>query len=179
MKKLTVFVFTLVLALTLVACGSGKSNERAIETGKSASSSNYSSGTSSKQSSNYSSSKSSYNSSSSKSSYNSSSSKSSYNSSSSKKTNTHYCEVSSCTREGTKKYEGYAGTEYYCETHYNELMRMLGKMESDVGSGSYSKHKCEKCSKEGTHEIIGISGKKEYYCSEHYYKMKEMLEKLK
>ena len=178
MKKLTVFVFTLVLALTLVACGSGKSNERAIETGKSASSSNYSSGTSSKQSSNYSSSKSSYNSSSSKSSYNSSS-KSSYNSSSSKKTNTHYCEVSSCTREGTKKYEGYAGTEYYCETHYNELMRMLGKMESDVGSGSYSKHKCEKCSKEGTHEIIGISGKKEYYCSEHYYKMKEMLEKLK
>ena len=170
MKKLIAFVLTLVLVLTLVACGNGNSNKRTTGTDKSASSSNYSSSSSSKQSSSYSSSKSSYN---------SSSSKSSYNSSSSKKSITHYCEASNCTREGTKQYEGYAGTEYYCETHYNELMKMLGKMESDVGSGSYSKHKCEECSKEGTHEIIGISGKKEYYCSEHYYKMKEMLEKLK
>ena len=58
-------------------------------------------------------------------------------------------------------------------------MKMLGKMESDVGSGEYSKHTCEVCSKEGTHEIIGISGQKEYYCSEHYYEMKENIDSLK
>lgn len=60
----------------------------------------------------------------------------------------HYCEKSGCTREGIKEYIGISGkTEYYCVTHFNEIMDTLGKMESDVGAGSYSKHTCEECNK--------------------------------
>ena len=162
MKKVLALIISLTLMLFLVACGGETDNTltEVTDTTKSVSSNNNSSSSSTKSSSNY-----------------SSSSLSNY--SSSKQSITHYCEAGNCTREGTKKYEGYAGTEYYCETHYNELMKMLGIMESDVGSGAYSNHQCEVCSKEGTHEIIGLSGQKEYYCSEHYYEMKEWIDAMK
>ena len=100
-------------------------------------------------------------------------------SSASAKSTTKYCEASGCVKSGTKKYSGISGkTEYYCNEHYNEIMNMMGKMESDVAKSSYSKNTCEVCSKEGTYSIKGISGQREYYCSKHYYEMKDLLESL-
>ena len=90
----------------------------------------------------------------------------------------HYCQATGCTREGTKTYDGFGGTEYYCYTHYNELMDMIGNMEDIVGKGSASKHTCEICSKEGTHSIAGISGETEYYCTEHYNELLDMIASL-
>ncbi|MBQ7957636.1 MAG: hypothetical protein IJ279_06315 [Clostridia bacterium] len=91
-------------------------------------------------------------------------------------TNTQYCVATGCTRKGTKTYRGISSeTEYYCETHYDELISMMSDMEEDVGKGSYSKHTCEECSREGTHSIIGISGSTEYYCSTHYNELKEFM----
>ena len=99
------------------------------------------------------------------------------NSNSSSNNKTHICEASGCTKNGTKTYTGISSkTEYYCETHYNELIDMMSDMEEDVGKGSYSKHTCEECSREGTYSIIGISGKTEYYCSTHYNELKEFME---
>lgn len=108
-------------------------------------------------------------------------SKSSSYSSSSKSSSTskitHYCDASDCTREGTKSYSGIGGqTEYYCLTHYNEIIDIMSDMEEDVGKSSYSKHTCEECSREGTYSIVGISGSTEYYCSTHYRELKELLE---
>lgn len=90
---------------------------------------------------------------------------------------THYCDADGCYREGTKSYVGITGqTEYYCYTHYNEIIDILSSMEEDVGGSTYNKHTCEECSREGTYSIIGFSGSTEYYCSKHYNEMKEMLE---
>lgn len=49
----------------------------------------------------------------------------------------------------------------------------------NYSSEKHSKHKCEVCSKEGTHSIVGISGQIEYYCSEHYYEMLDIINSLK
>lgn len=88
----------------------------------------------------------------------------------------HYCEVSGCYKEGSKKVVGFNGNyEYYCPEHYQKMQDTISMMESDVGSGTASKHKCEECSKEGTHEITGLSGATEYYCTEHYNEMTDML----
>lgn len=81
-----------------------------------------------------------------------------------------------CGKTATKTVNLFGQTEYYCTTHYNEIMDILDMMESDVGKGSASKHTCEECSNEGTHSIIGLSGKTEYYCTKHYNELKEMLE---
>lgn len=89
----------------------------------------------------------------------------------------HYCEATNCTNEGTIKYIGISGKpEYYCYTHYNELVKLISDMEEDVGKNNYSKHTCEVCSKNGTYSIIGFSGQTEYYCSEHYNELKGFLE---
>lgn len=91
----------------------------------------------------------------------------------------HYCQASGCTREGTRTMTGVSGaTEYYCQTHYDEIQNTLGTMEQSVGSGTASKHHCEECSKEGTHSLTGLSGATEYYCTEHYNEIMEMLEAL-
>ena len=68
--------------------------------------------------------------------------------------------------------------ENYCYTHYNEIINMIGEMEEDVGAGSFSKHTCEECSREGTHSIVGISGQTEYYCTTHYNELKEFMQVL-
>lgn len=65
--------------------------------------------------------------------------------------------------------------ENYCYTHYNEIINMMGKMEEDVGNGSYNKHTCEECSKEGTHRYESFTGQVEYYCTEHYEELQAML----
>ena len=85
-----------------------------------------------------------------------------------------------CEKTATRTYTNpFSGQkEYYCQTHYNKLLDMIGGMEEDVGNGSYSKHTCEECNKEGTHSIIGFSGKIEYYCTQHYNELKELLDKL-
>ena len=45
----------------------------------------------------------------------------------SSRTDWHKCEV--CSDEGTITYESFTGqTEYYCETHYKELMEMFGQL---------------------------------------------------
>lgn len=108
----------------------------------------------------------------------SSSSSSSYSSSSSK-TIEHYCEADGCYKEGTKTMTGFSGkTEYYCQSHYDEIQDIIGGMEEDVGNGSASKHQCEECSKEGTYELVGLSGATEYYCTEHYNQIVEILSEM-
>lgn len=89
-------------------------------------------------------------------------------------TNSKKCEE--CGKTATKAVNLFGQTEYYCITHYNEIMDIIDMMESDVGQGSASKHTCEECSNEGTHSIIGFSGKTEYYCTKHYNELKEMLD---
>lgn len=109
---------------------------------------------------------------------NSTSSSSGYSSHSSSvsKTTNHYCQSDGCTKEGIKTIVGISGaTEYYCQSHYDEIQSIIGDMEKDVGRGSASKHQCEDCSKEGTHELVGFSGATEYYCTEHYNEIIEIL----
>lgn len=97
----------------------------------------------------------------------------------SSKSISNYCDATGCLKEGTKSYCGITGqTEYYCYTHYNEMMGMLGDMEDDVADSAYSKHTCEECSREGTYSITGLSGLTEYYCSIHYYELKDLLDSL-
>lgn len=52
----------------------------------------------------------------------------------------HYCEVSGCGKEGTKRITGISGqTEYYCQTHYDEMADILDEMvNSSNSSSSYS-----------------------------------------
>lgn len=68
------------------------------------------------------------------------------------------------------------GIEYYCETHYQEIIDMMGEMEEDVGQSSQSKHTCEQCNREGTHRYDSFTGQTEYYCTQHYEELMEMLE---
>lgn len=68
--------------------------------------------------------------------------------------------------------------EYYCDTHYQEILDIIDMMESDVGSSNQSKHTCEECSKEGTHVYESFTGQTEYYCTEHYEELMDMLESL-
>ena len=115
-----------------------------------------------------------------------SSSSNSYNSSfsdsyssSSSKTIEHYCEADGCYKEGTKTMAGLSGaTEYYCQSHYDEIQDIISDMEEDVGNGSASKHQCEECSKEGTNQLVGLSGATEYYCTEHYNQIVEILSEM-
>lgn len=65
--------------------------------------------------------------------------------------------------------------EYYCETHYEEIISIISRMESDVGASSQSKHTCEVCSREGTHQYESFTGQTEYYCTEHYNELMDML----
>lgn len=79
----------------------------------------------------------------------------------------------------TKVVTGLSGDpEYYCQKHYDEMQSIIGDMEEDVGSGSYSTHKCEECSKEGTHELTGLDGSPEYYCTEHYNQLVDIVNEL-
>ncbi|WP_373215886.1 peptidoglycan-binding protein [Ruminococcus sp. 5_1_39BFAA] len=92
----------------------------------------------------------------------------------------HICEADDCKEEGIRLVTGISGLpEYYCETHYQEIQKIIDKMEKDVGNGSYSKHTCivEGCSKEGTREFDGFSGT-EYYCTEHYNDLLSMFSEL-
>lgn len=100
-------------------------------------------------------------------------------SSSSSKTIEHYCEASGCYKEGIIAVTGFSGDpEYYCQEHYDEMQNIIGKMEQDVGTGTYSQHQCEECTKEGTHELIGFSGEPEYYCTEHYNELIDLINEL-
>ena len=83
-----------------------------------------------------------------------------------------------CGKKATRTYTNpFSGQkEYYCQTHYEKIIEMIGDMEQDVGNGSSSKHTCEECNREGTHSIIGFSGELEYYCTEHYNELMELLE---
>lgn len=85
---------------------------------------------------------------------------------------------SECGKTATKTVELFGLTDYYCTAHYNEIMDIIGMMESDVGKGAASKHTCEECSNEGTHSIIGLTGDTEYYCTKHYNELNEFLGKL-
>lgn len=82
-----------------------------------------------------------------------------------------------CGETGNYKYTNPAThiIEYYCYTHYNEIINMISEMEEDVGKGSYSKHICEQCSKEGTHTYYSFTGQTEYYCTQHYEELQSML----
>lgn len=151
MRKFTAIVLSILLIITLVGC----SNNEETKTDTTTKTEDTASTTDTTKSNSY-----------------SSSSKSSSTS-----TITHYCDAPDCTREGTKSYSGIGGqTEYYCLTHYNEIIDIMSDMEEDVGKSSYSKHTCEECSREGTYSIVGISGSTEYYCSTHYRELKELLE---
>lgn len=66
--------------------------------------------------------------------------------------------------------------EYYCETHYQEIIDLMGEMEADVGNSNQSKHTCEECSREGTHKYDSFTGQTEYYCTEHYEELMDMLD---
>ena len=81
-----------------------------------------------------------------------------------------------CGKTATKSVNLFGQTEYYCTTHYNEIMDIIDMMESNVGKGTASKHTCEECSSEGTHSIVGFSGQTEYYCTKHYNELQAMLE---
>lgn len=94
---------------------------------------------------------------------------------------THFCEE--CGRVASHSMTGVASgkLEWYCDEHWNEIQGIIGNMEKDVGEGSASKHQCQAsgCSKEGTHQIVGISGEYEYYCTEHYQAIVDMYNKMK
>lgn len=65
--------------------------------------------------------------------------------------------------------------EDYCYDHYNEIVGIMSRFENDVEKSNQSKHICEECSREGTHEYQSFTGITEYYCTEHYEELKEML----
>lgn len=94
---------------------------------------------------------------------------------------THFCEE--CGRVASHSMTGVASgkLEWYCDEHWNEIQGIIGNMEKDVGEGSASEHQCQAsgCSKEGTHQIVGISGEYEYYCTEHYQAIVDMYNKMK
>lgn len=72
--------------------------------------------------------------------------KQNYSSSSQKQTISHYCEVSGCNKEGTRSITGISGqTEYYCQTHYDEM----GDMWDDMVNKSSSKNSASSSSGHG------------------------------
>ncbi|MDR1540334.1 MAG: hypothetical protein LBU32_20515 [Clostridiales bacterium] len=78
-------------------------------------------------------------------------------------------------KEGTKRYESFLGAaEWYCIRHYNEINRIIGKMERDIGAGSTSKHTCEAtgCKKEGTKSMAGFFYVTRWYCTQQMSYMK-------
>ena len=83
-----------------------------------------------------------------------------------------------CGKSANRTYKNpFSGvTEHYCETHYQEIIAIMGMMESDVGSSKQSKHTCEQCSREGTHRYNSFTGQTEYYCTQHYEELMDMLE---
>lgn len=83
----------------------------------------------------------------------------------------------SCGKSASDFFENpFSGTkEYYCTTHYQEMVRILSGMEEDVGESGLTP-KCQQCSKAGTYEIIGLSGEMEYYCYSHYKEMADIIE---
>lgn len=88
-----------------------------------------------------------------------------------------------CTECGKNASRSYANpfsgkTEYYCETHYQEILDIMGEMEEDVGNSNQSKHTCEECSREGTHRYESFTGQIEYYCTEHYEELMDLLDSL-
>lgn len=68
--------------------------------------------------------------------------------------------------------------EYYCYSHYQEILDIIGGMEEDVGNSDYSKHTCMECNREGTHRYESFTGQTEYYCTTHYEELMDMLEDL-
>lgn len=97
---------------------------------------------------------------------------------SSKPSNEHTC--IECGKNATNQYKNpFSGLqEYYCNTHYQEILDIMDMMESDVGSSNQSKHTCEECSKEGTHVYDSFTGQREYYCTEHYEALMDLLDAL-
>lgn len=92
---------------------------------------------------------------------------------------THSCEE--CGKSASHSVELFGILEWYCEDHYKAIMKILDTMEGDVGESNSSEHTCDApgCNKEGTRQIIGVSGENEYYCTEHYQELKETIESLK
>ena len=93
-----------------------------------------------------------------------------------KNSGTHTC--TECGKSANRTYKNpFSGsTEYYCESHYQEIIAIMEMMESDVGNSKQSKHTCEQCSKEGTHKYNSFTGQTEYYCTKHYEELMDMLE---
>ena len=91
-----------------------------------------------------------------------------------------YCLV--CGKTATHSMTGIASgeLEWYCDEHWEIIQDTIGDMEQDVGESTESKHKCQapECSKEGTNQIMGISGEYEYYCTEHYQEMIDLINKM-
>ena len=92
------------------------------------------------------------------------------------KTNESKAKCEECGKTATKSIELFGQTEYYCTTHYNEVMDIIDMMETDVGKGTASKHTCEECSKEGTRTYHSFTGQTEYYCTQHYQELMDMLD---
>lgn len=90
--------------------------------------------------------------------------------------NSHACEE--CGNNAMNTYNNpFSGkTEYYCNSHYQEILDIMSGFESDVGNSAQSKHTCEQCSREGTHRYDSFTGQTEYYCTEHYEELMDMLE---
>ena len=90
----------------------------------------------------------------------------------------HTCEE--CGKNATHSIELFGQLEWYCDDHYEQVMRTLDKMENDVGNSKSSVHTCQApgCNKEGSRQITGVYGTTEYYCSEHYQQMLEIMESM-
>lgn len=88
-----------------------------------------------------------------------------------------------CIECGEEAYKSYSNPfsgelEYYCNTHYQEILNIIDMMMSDVSSSDQSQYTCEECSKEGTHTYESFTGQTEHYCTEHYKELMNMLESL-
>ncbi len=83
------------------------------------------------------------------------------------------CMVDDCNRPATKQMTGWAGTtEFYCQTHYDEIGDMMQSMIDDVSTKPCEVDGCENTA---YYDIIGFSGLTEYYCYEHYKEMESIL----
>lgn len=70
----------------------------------------------------------------------------------------------------------------YLVSGYTDMRRSIDGLMAIVRDtyelDSYSTHKCEECSKEGTHELTGLDGSPEYYCTEHYNELVDIVNSL-